>query len=302
MSLRGSAPAIAFNGPDGLALCGEVWGSGPVQLTFVHGAGMAVSAYRRAFGQLPVRYQVHALNARGHGGSGVPPAMDYAAARADIRAYVQQRMKPPVILAGHSFGALLSMALAAESPEIASGLLLLDPLVPWRRNEVWKPAGQGPDKELIDATRTRRAQWPSRAEASAWLCSRGSFQTWSEHAFADFCQTALRDQADGSVTLACPPEIEVQTYLGRPGAEMFDWAGRARVPAVILRGRESRHCLAAHAEDLARAYKLGTVLSVKGWHTFPMEQPEDTGRVLQMALTILAGGSEEHGVPVDQRP
>jgi pimeloyl-ACP methyl ester carboxylesterase len=257
-------------------------------MTFVHGAGMAVSAYRPAFAPLGGKATIHALNARGHGGSAIPAEMSYEHARADLRKYVRERMSPPVILAGHSYGALLSMALAAESPEIVSGLLLLDPLVPWRRNEIWKPAGQGPDKELIDATRTRRAEWPGR----------GAYRAWSEPAFTAFCDTALLDRPDGSVTLACPPEIEVQTYEGRPSAEIFAWAEQARVPAVIVRGRESFHCAAPNAEDLANAYRLGTVLTVKGWHTFPMEQPGETGPVLEMALRILAGGPEEHGVPV----
>jgi len=294
------APAeqFVFGGVDGLRLRGEIWGSGPVQLTFVHGAGMAVSAYRAAFRALSRKARVHALNARGHGGSGIPSGMSYELARADIRKYVRERMSPPVILAGHSFGALLSMALAAEAPEIVSGLLVLEPLVPWRRNEAWLPAGQGPDQPLIEATRTRRSEWPSRAEAEAWLRSRGSYRAWSEQAFAAFCETALVDQPEGSVRLACPPQIEVETYGGRPGAEIFAWAEQARAPAVILRGRESVQCPPANAEDLAKAYRLGAVLSVKGSHTFPMEQPEETGRVLALALTILAGGAGDHGVPV----
>jgi pimeloyl-ACP methyl ester carboxylesterase len=269
-----------------------------VELTFVHGAGMAVSAYRPAWAPLAGRVRVHALNARGHGGSGIPGHMDYAEARADLRRYVLERMRPPVILGGHSFGALISMALAAESPEIVSGLLLLDPLVPWRRGEAWKPAGEGPDRELIEATRTRRAEWPSRAEAAAWLRARGSYRHWNAEAFSGFCEMALTNRPGGSVALACPPAIEVETYLGRPGPEIFEWAERAQAPAVIVRGRDSSHCPQAGAEDLANAYALGTVLQVKGWHTFPMEHPEETSRVLRLALTILAGGPEEHAVPV----
>jgi pimeloyl-ACP methyl ester carboxylesterase len=205
----GPAEQIVFDGTDGLTLRGEVWGTGPIQLTFVHGAGMAVPAYRAAFAALSSRARVHALNARGHGGSGVPPGMSYESARADMRKYVRERLSPPVILAGHSFGALLSMALAAESPEIVSGLLLLDPLVPWRRNETWLPAGQGSDQALIASTRARRDEWPSRAEAEAWLRSRGSYRAWSDPAFRAFCETALVDQSDGSVRLACPPRMEV---------------------------------------------------------------------------------------------
>jgi pimeloyl-ACP methyl ester carboxylesterase len=284
-----SAGRFEWHTPDGLVLRGELWGEGPLAMTFVHGAGLAMASYRPALAALAGQARVHALDARGHGVSDVPPdSRVWRPALEDLRAWVQSRLQPPVVLGGHSFGALLSLWLAAEAPELAAGLLLLDPLIPWRRDGSWQPAGEGPDAGLIAATRGRRDAWPSRAEAGDWLRARGVYRAWSEEAFAGFLASGLREAHDGTVTLACPPRIEAAIYLGRPGQEIFAWAERISVPAVILRGADSADCTAGGAEDLADAFPLGAVLTVKGTHTFPQEFPVETGRALAMALEILA--------------
>ena len=285
------APApIRFGTADGLMLRGERWGRGRATLTFVHGAGLTVSAYRAAFAGLGSRASVHALNARGHGASDVPRTFaGYGRPVLDLRAFAETLPKP-VILAGHSYGALLSLRLAAEAPGLAAGLLLLEPLIPWRRGGGWKPAGEGPDGPLIEATRGRRESWPSLGEARAWLRARGVYRGWTERCLADFMETGVRGQQDGTVALACPPWLEAEVYLGRPGEETFEWAARAGLPAVIVRGAQSTHCVPEGAEDLAHAFGLGSVLTVKGGHTFPMEHPEETGRVLEMALDMLGRG------------
>jgi pimeloyl-ACP methyl ester carboxylesterase len=290
---------ISFGTGDGLVLRGERWGDpapGAPSLTFVHGAGLAVSGYREAFSGIADRAAVYALNARGHGGADVPSEFaGYGLPVADLRAFAESLPKP-VILAGHSFGALLSMRLAAEVPGLAAGLLLMEPLLPWRRGGGWKAAGEGPDGPLIEATRGRREVWPSREEAAAWLRARSVYRGWTERCFAGYLETALRDDPGAApeqrVRLACPPWLEAAVYLHRPGEEVFDWAKAARLPAVVVRGSASSHCIADGAEDLARAYGLGTVLTVEGDHTFPMEHPEETGRVLRAALEILARGLE----------
>lgn len=277
---------------DGLLLRGEVWGGGDLALTFVHGSGLTVQSYYPAFRALAGRARVHALNSRGHGSSGNPADFpSYEAPVADLRSLVETRLRPPAVLSGHSFGALISLQLAAEEPGLAAGLLLLEPLVPWRRSEEWLPAGEGAGGELIAKTQTRRAQWESRADAERWLGARSIYRDWSAEALERFCDSALEEQPDGTVTLACPPWLEAASYAGRPGKEIFQWAERVQVPAVVLRGRESMKCILRGAEDLADAFTMGTVITVEGDHTFPQEYPESTGAALAQALEILARGT-----------
>ena len=287
---------------DGLLLQGELWGGGDLALTFVHGSGLTVQSYYPAFRALAARIRALALNSRGHGNSGNPADFpSYEAPVADLRSLVETRLQPPVVLSGHSFGALISLQLAAEAPGLAAGLLLLDPLLPWRRSEEWLPAGDGASGELIAKTRTRRANWESRAEAERWLGARSIYRDWSAEALERFCDSALEDLPDGTVALACPPWLEAATYAGRPGKEIFQWAERVQVPAVILRGRESMKCILRGAEDLADAFAMGTVITVEGDHTFPQEHPESTGAALAQALEIIVRGAGA-GWPPERAP
>ncbi len=285
---------------DGLVLRGEIWGGGddgpappaagkPV-LTFIHGTGLNVRCYVPAFRSILGRARVFALNARGHGGSQVQPSLTgWEDPLADLRRLITTRLQPPLILSGHSYGALLSLQIAAEHPELAAGLILLDPLVPWRRDEDWPPVGDGPDREIIARARTRRDTWSSRAEAEAWLDGRGIFKRWAAEPFELFLETGLTGTEAGAVRLACPPWVEVASYLGRPGKVVFDWAERIRVPVVILRGSNSP--VSSGVEDFADATAVCVVLTVKGDHTFANEHPGETGEALSMALDILTDGS-----------
>lgn len=303
LASQGQPPAtpFTFRATDGLELRGEVWGSGPIPLTFVHGSGLTVQSYAPAFAPLMERVTVQALNSRGHGGSAVPAAFPHwDAPLADLAALVRERMRPPVVLAGHSFGAGLSLRLAAEQPGLASGLLLLDPLVPWGRGQGWLPAGAGEDGELIARTRARRARWDNAAEAAESLRTRGIYRGWTDAAFAAFAASGIVPHPEGGATLACPPWLEVATYESRPGEIMFEWAERAGAPAVVLRGETSRECSVSGSEDLANCFPLATVLTVTGGHTFPQEAPDATAAALDLALDILergVGGGEAATAP-----
>ena len=285
---------------DGLVLRGEIWGGDngepgssavdkPV-LTFIHGTGLNVRCYIPAFRSILGRARVFALNARGHGGSQVQPSLTgWEHPLADLRRLITTRLQPPVILAGHSYGALLSLQIAAEHPELAAGLILLDPLVPWRRDEDWPPVGAGPDREIIERARTRRHTWSSRTEAETWLGGRGIFERWAAEPFELFLESGLAEMETGEVGLVCPPWVEVASYLGRPQKVVFDWAERIRVPVVILRGSDSS--VTSGVEDFADATAVCVVLTVRGDHTFANEHPGETGVALSMALDILTDNS-----------
>ena len=285
---------------DGLVLRGEIWSGGDEEprspaadkpvITFIHGTGLNVRCYVPAFRSILGRARVFALNARGHGGSQVQSSLTgWEEPLADLRRLITTRLQPPVILAGHSYGALLSVQIAAEHPELAAGLILLDPLVPWRRDEDWPPVGAGPDREIIARARTRRDTWSSRTEAETWLDGRGIFKRWAAEPFELFLESGLIEKEAGDVGLACPPWVEVASYLGRPEKVVFDWAARIRVPVVILRGSDS--AITRGVEDFADATAVCVVLTVKGDHTFANEHPDETGVALSMALDILTDNS-----------
>jgi pimeloyl-ACP methyl ester carboxylesterase len=234
------------------------------------------------------RIRLHALNSRGHGGSDAPASYpNWDGPLSDLRAYVRATFSAPVFLAGHSFGASLSLRLAAESPELVAGLLLLEPLLVAGRNETWPPSTEGYMAELIARTRERRDGWADRAEALAWLRTRAAYRDWAPEALRAFVASGLVDGAGGGVRLACPPWLEAEGYATLPGPVMHDWVRKVRVPTVILRAEGSPVVSPQALEEVLAAIPVAVRMNVKGSHSFPMEHPRAAGEALALGMDIL---------------
>jgi len=112
---------------DETALNVAIAGDGP-PLVLLHGVTRAWQDYGELFGSLAARWRVIALDFRGHGRSKAAPGryrvVDYVRdAVAVLRAVVDR----PAVIVGHSLGAMVAAAAAAEMPQLARGVALLDP-------------------------------------------------------------------------------------------------------------------------------------------------------------------------------
>lgn len=285
---------VRFRGPEGLSLTGVRWvGAAPPsapEVLFTPGNGFPVQAYRPALEALAPEAVVHGLNHRGHGGSDVPTRVEnWDGLVADLRAYVEEHMRPPVILAGHSMGAMLALRLAAETPALAAGLLMLEPPLRVARGEALPPEVLEFMHAFIERARNRRDGWADRAEAAAWLAGSIGYRLWNEQSRAAFVAEGLVPGPDGSVRLATPPWLEAALYETVPRQEVYGWADQARCAGVILRGLDSTAATVASMGSLADALPVAAVLPVPGSHTFPMEQPAETGLRAVEALHLLRG-------------
>ena len=277
----------------GITLRGERWGDGGPPVLFTQGNGFSVQSYRDAFSAVTGRVAVHALNSRGHGGSDVPPNLDtWDGMVEDLRRYLKAHFTAPILVAGHSMGATVSLRLAAESPELVSGLLLMEPNLVRGRRDVWPGNDGGIQQEMIQGAAKRRDRWNNRAEAAAWLRERGTYRDWAEGPFNAFIESALVDDG-AAVRLACPPWLESQAYATLPDAVMFRWADTLRVPAVVVRAEQSPVVSANGLEDFIRAVPIAVVLHVKGSHSFPMQHPQSAGAAIAMGLDILLRGTQQ---------
>lgn len=295
---RESQP-FTYQAPDGLTLegvrlGGAAGGEGAAAppLVFTPGNGFPVQIYQEVLQPLPGT--VWAFNPPGMGGSQAPSSFaGWNAMGEELRAFVEERLEPPVLVGGHSMGAKLSLWLAAQAPHLVAGLLMLDPIVLTRpgRPPMLPPKING--RTIIDVTRTRREQWPSRDEAIETLRASRGYRNWSPGAFAAFCEHGLLDDGRGGVRLACPAWLEAIIYETVPREVLYEWAGRVRCPAVVLRGATSLESVREFVEELAGAMPITTVMAVKGPHAFPMEFPRETGMAMLAALRILRG--ETHG-------
>jgi pimeloyl-ACP methyl ester carboxylesterase len=101
--------------------------SGP-PLVLLHGVTRRWQDFVPILAGLVLRWQVHALDLRGHGQSGRVPggyrAIDYAR---DVVAYLQETLKEPAVVLGHSLGAMVTAAVAAEAGSRVRAIVMEDP-------------------------------------------------------------------------------------------------------------------------------------------------------------------------------
>jgi pimeloyl-ACP methyl ester carboxylesterase len=129
MSSLDSKPEVrALSRPEG-SVAYEVAGAGPL-IVCVPGMGDLRASYRFLQPQLlAAGYQVAVMDLRGHGDSDVSFA-EYGdeATAGDIAALIAE-LGGPAVIVGNSMAAGSAVLVAAEHPELASGLVLIGPFV-----------------------------------------------------------------------------------------------------------------------------------------------------------------------------
>jgi len=105
--------------------------SGPaagMPLVFLHGVGRSWHDFYNVMPALAWRWHVVGLDFRGHGQSARTPekylVRDYVL---DAVALVRDHLAAPCVLYGHSLGAMVAAATAAELPELVRAVVLEDP-------------------------------------------------------------------------------------------------------------------------------------------------------------------------------
>ena len=100
---------------------------GAQPLLCLHGVTRCWQSFLPLIPTLALRWQVYALDQRGHGKSDRANgyfAIDYAP---DAVRFLRDEIKRPAIVYGHSFGAMVAAAVAAEAPDLVRAVILEDP-------------------------------------------------------------------------------------------------------------------------------------------------------------------------------
>ncbi len=119
--------AWEVGGPAG-RLVGLAAGQGGLPVLFVHGLGGRAEHWVAQLVALAGRGRVAALSWRGHAGSATDPEGRYAPPEValDVLAAAEALGFERFVLVGHSLGAMVAAALAAQHPTRVAGLLLAD--------------------------------------------------------------------------------------------------------------------------------------------------------------------------------
>lgn len=207
---------------DGVALRYIRAGSGE-PLLLLHGVTDNAAYWGWTGRQLALRFDVIALDQRGHGLSDAPAEgyriADYVA---DAAGLLLALASEPARVVGHSFGGWVATRLAAQHPGLVRDLVLEDP--PFR------------NPEPLD-----RAREQEDADRYAWFASLREFQTLDDAQLLARCRTEHPTWSDEDCSLWATSKRQVRPRVWQSGGIEFDlrWqdaAPRVACPTLLLYG------------------------------------------------------------------
>ncbi|HMC52587.1 MAG TPA: alpha/beta hydrolase [Acidimicrobiales bacterium] len=268
----------------------ELGGSGP-PLLMAHATGLHGRVWAPVAARLGSRFRCIAVDLRGHGDSGVPPALDFdwRGFGRDVLAVVDELGLQRPFGLGHSCGgAALVLAEQARAGAFRA-LWCYEPVIlaierPEERSMVQNPMAQ--------AARRRREVFASRREAFENYASKPPYDRVDPEALWAYVRDGFEDLPDGTVRLKCRREDEARVFElgGAHGA--YTRLGEVCCPVGLAFGAAQQGPLAeANIEALAGRLPRARVDAMEGLtHFGPLEDP---GRVAAAAAAFFASLAAE---------
>lgn len=297
--MESSSKVMPISSYNDLARWESTAGSGPVirgrrsnggqpVIHFLSGTGFCGGVYWPMLQRFLPQYGLVTHDIEGQGDSGNPPRFSGPEA---VIGRVPQVMSDlglagqPLIGMGHSFGAALTLRVAADNPGLFKALVLLDPIVmPLPYFIGFRLASLFGRHPLVNGARRRRGSWPTREAVAERLRGRGTYKGWTEEALQSFVAYATHDE-NGQRVLSCPREIESQVFQ----RGIYPWPSfrKVQIPVLFLRGRQSFEFF-PWAERLAQeANPQLVVKTLPGGHCFMQEDPAAAHAVIAAFLATL---------------
>jgi pimeloyl-ACP methyl ester carboxylesterase len=280
----------------GPTLRGRRVDNGRPLIHFLHGNGFCGGVYWPFLRGLLPDYALFCHDLEGHGASDAPGRYSGTGAIIERVPQIideQCAAAAPMVGLGHSFGAAVTLAVAARRPDLFRALVLLDPiLIPspaWLGLKLAKVLGRNP---MASAARRRRDRWASRDEALERLRGRGIYHGWREDALASFVDHATCDDGDARV-LCCPRELEASIFEN----PVYPWRLIRGVscPVLFLYGESSYPFLHAAARRARQLNPRVETRTVPGGHCFMQQDPERAAAEVRGFLSAAAARNQQPG-------
>ncbi|QCI63725.1 alpha/beta fold hydrolase [Phreatobacter stygius] len=277
------------------SLSGLRWGAdkSPPDLLFLHATGFNAQTYAPLLDPLSDRYAIMALDQRGHGFSDLPTdpqgIVDWMPYARDLMAVLDQLVPAggkPLVVAGHSMGAIVSLLAAVARPRAVRGLVLLDPVMmsPLLRLATYTPWGRAKFKNfsLAVGAAKRRAVFGSKQEAVDTYRTRKAFMSWQPGFLEAYVDGGFVADAEG-VHLACAPIWESATFSSH---RHNSWGAlkRTRMPVHLMAAAHGSTVTGGVEKVRRAAPQVATEVVAGTSHFFPMERPDHVRAALEAML------------------
>ena len=259
-------------------------------IVFAHANGFPAGTYDQLFkAWRAAGWRVRALAMFGHDPR-YPVASGWTKLRDQLIDHLAAQAPQGAYIVGHSLGGILGLMAACRRPDLVKGLVMMDsPVVTgWRAHSVRVMKATGLFARLSPSrvSRTRRHEWPARADALAHYAAKSKFARWGPGVLADYV-AAGTVRRGGKTVLAFDRAIESRIYDTMPlnlGGVLRRHPPRCAVAFIAgLRSNEIRQGGLAAIHPLA-----GERLRwIDGTHLFPMEHPAQTAATVLELLQAM---------------
>lgn len=251
-----------------------------VPLLLCHCTGTFARIWEPVIARLGAGYRVLAIDSRGQGDSDQPLDRDayvWANSGRDVLAVIDAlALGHGLLAAGHSGGAAHLAYAEMLRPGTFRKVVLMDAIIGPR--EVFP--GESPLAALV---RRRKNTFENLDTARARLRSKPPMNTWTPETLETYLAHAFRTQADGTLVLKCPGDVEAWMYEHGGACDVFERLGELQFEALVVAGAEG------YGVDLAtgQAERLphARYVAVPGaGHFIPQEQPDAVAGLLREFL------------------
>jgi len=266
-------------------------GEGPL-VVFCHATGFCAHAWAPLIEALKSQFRCVALDFRAHGLTELPAGVElvWRGMAEDLTAVIDA-LSPgqPVLAVGHSMGASAIVMAETARPGLIERAWLFEPILlrsgPVNRGE------NAPD--IANAARSRRATFPSRAEAEARYASRPPLGLLDPRALSAYVEHGFENLADGSVTLRCRPENEASVFEHH-NSGAFDRVAELRIPVIMAVGNHGQPPAQWVAEAASTATSEAVeLIEMEGLSHFgPLESPDRLAVDIARFLGGVAGSAQ----------
>lgn len=256
-------------------------GQGP-SLHFAHANAYPPLCYRQLLQELNKHFHVWAIEQRPLWPGQAANDLDgWRLFAGDLIQALERLGGQPVIGAGHSLGAVVSMIAAQQRPDLFSSLVLIEPVLlpPALLEMARRHPQQARNIPIAQRARNRRNRWPGMREAFEHYRPKSVFKRFSDESLWDYVNGGLVETPDGAVGLRFPREWEATIY-GQPPLDIWETIPQITAPTLAIRGAHSdtvgdeswqrwqERQPAAHFVEIA-----------DGGHLVPFEKPALVGQI-----------------------
>lgn len=232
-------------------------GTGP-EVLLIHGVGLRAEAWAAQIAALEHEFLISAPDMPGHGNSPHPKPPISLVSFIDP---IAEAIEKPVVIIGHSMGALIALYLAARFPNLVRGVAALSAVFrrsPEASRAVKMRAAALEDMPQIDPDETLR-RWFGEAENPESAACRHWLTTNSKEGYQQAYHVFAHEDGPSEETLS---EI--------------------RCPALFVTGEDEPNATPAMSHAMADLTEFGEAVIIRNAkHMMPMTHPEAVNAVLQ---------------------